>query len=34
MAEVADKYRLPVVKVRGLIEGAMAKLRGEQQVAA
>ncbi|WP_209915603.1 sigma factor-like helix-turn-helix DNA-binding protein [Mycolicibacterium lutetiense] len=34
VAEVADKYRLPVVKVRGLIEGAMAKLRGEQQVAA
>ncbi|MFV8246785.1 sigma-70 family RNA polymerase sigma factor [Mycolicibacterium peregrinum] len=34
VTEVADKYRLPVVKVRGLIEGAMAKLRGEQQVAA
>ncbi len=34
VTEVADKYRLPVVKVQGLIEGAMAKLRGEQQVAA
>ncbi|WP_079672393.1 sigma-70 family RNA polymerase sigma factor [Mycobacteroides abscessus] len=34
VTEVADEYRIPVVKVRGLVEGAMAKLRGEQQVAA
>ncbi|ART70557.1 hypothetical protein BTO20_20230 [Mycobacterium dioxanotrophicus] len=34
VTDVADKYRLPVVKVRGLIQKAMAKLRGEQQVAA
>lgn len=32
--EVADEYRVPVVKVRDLVERAMAKLRGEQQVAA
>ncbi|SIM03064.1 RNA polymerase sigma factor, sigma-70 family [Mycobacteroides abscessus subsp. abscessus] len=34
VTEVADEHRIPVVKVRGLVEGAMAKLRGEQPVAA
>ncbi|SIJ20760.1 RNA polymerase sigma factor SigB [Mycobacteroides abscessus subsp. abscessus] len=34
VAAIADKHRVPVIKVRTLVESAMAKLRGSEQVAA